>query len=144
MQDGYRNLIAGTNAGLAITVGASPSALSNILLGCDAGRSIASQCYVIAIGTNAARCKFAGAGQDVFVGSSSGQRTGCCGGSGSGNAFLGYGTGICGYNHTANTLLGYHAGKGHSDSTGGTGGSCNVMVGYHACLLYTSPSPRDG
>ena len=46
--------------------------------------------------------------------------------------FLDLGSGVCGFNPTANTYLGYHAGKGHPDSTGGTGGSCNVAVGYHA------------
>ena len=125
-------MIAGTNAGLAITLTTSPPPLSNILIGCCAGSRIRSQCYTVAIGVNAGKCIAAGSGQDTYVGSNSGQKAGCCGGTGNGNAFFGYGSGVCGYNPTANTYLGYHAGKGHSDSTGGTGGSCNVAVGYHA------------
>ena len=131
-QDSAKNLIAGTNAGLAITVTTSPQPQANILIGQCAGSRINTSCLTVAIGQNAGACITGGSGQNTLIGSSAGQRAGCCGHDAPGNTFLGMQAGKCGYNPINNTYLGYNAGLGNNDSTGGDGGSCNVAIGYHA------------
>ena len=131
-QDSARNMIAGTNAGLAITLTTSPQPQSNILIGQCAGSRISTSCLTVAIGQNAGACITGGSGQNTLVGSNAGQRMGCCGGSGNGNVFFGFGAGKCGFNPTANTFIGYEAGLGHPDSISGSGGACNIAIGYRA------------
>ena len=125
------NVIFGGLAGLGVTL--SNNIHHNVLLGCIAGYSLSTQCHVIAIGKNTAKCVHTGAGQHVIIGGDAGRYVGDLGCGTYGNVLIGVSAGHCQVGACANVSIGVEAGR---SVHGCSQMHCDINIGFRAgCLV---------